>query len=357
MTGRSVKVWEQTIPFGTPESSQQQTSGNGSGGSLQSQPSTSRWTERTALTEARGTAAIASDNYLRIYECLEQPPLTNWTLSSELDVQNLPSSHSASVHSRGHTVAIATPTQTNTTLDNASVSLVTQALQQNLQQQQSAAGTPQPQSTARQGVTPGNREADGGWCISWCKERYWGELIAAACGTSGVVKIIQLSPSHRPTAILTLDPAPAPPASSTAFSAEGSSLPSVPEHSTASTSPPAYAITSIAWAPSCGRSYHLIATGGRDGRVRIWRVKPGEDFDKDDEDRENEQEEEDGRWTASVVADFDQHNTVLSSTGNDGRVRLWKATSGSVWRPAGSIGVEQTEEADAQEGKDIDMET
>jgi nucleoporin SEH1 len=32
--------------------------------------------------------------------------------------------------------------------------------------------------------------------------------------------------------------------------------------------------------------------------------------------------------------------TVLSSAGNDGRIRLWKATSGSVWRPAGSIGIE-----------------
>lgn len=36
--------------------------------------------------------------------------------------------------------------------------------------------------------------------------------------------------------------------------------------------------------------------------------------------------------------------TVLSSAGNDGRIRLWKATSGNVWRPAGSIGVEATEE-------------
>ena len=37
--------------------------------------------------------------------------------------------------------------------------------------------------------------------------------------------------------------------------------------------------------------------------------------------------------------------TVLSSAGNDGRVRLWKATIGSVWRPAGSIGVEQSEDS------------
>ena len=32
--------------------------------------------------------------------------------------------------------------------------------------------------------------------------------------------------------------------------------------------------------------------------------------------------------------------TVLVA-GDDGRVRLWKATSGNVWRAAGSVSVEQ----------------
>ena len=44
--------------------------------------------------------------------------------------------------------------------------------------------------------------------------------------------------------------------------------------------------------------------------------------------------------------------TILSSAGNDGRVRLWKATAGNIWRPAGHISVEQAEE---QRG-DVDME-
>jgi len=51
------------------------------------------------------------------------------------------------------------------------------------------------------------------------------------------------------------------------------------------------------------------------------------------------------KWTSILVADFDQHKsavgrvewnvtgTILSSAGDDGRVRLWKATSGNVWRP------------------------
>jgi nucleoporin SEH1 len=50
------------------------------------------------------------------------------------------------------------------------------------------------------------------------------------------------------------------------------------------------------------------------------------------------------------------YRTVLSSAGNDGRIRLWKATSGSVWRPAGSIGVEQAEEH-GHEDTDVDMDS
>ncbi|KAH9985988.1 hypothetical protein BJV74DRAFT_546748 [Russula compacta] len=30
-----------------------------------------------------------------------------------------------------------------------------------------------------------------------------------------------------------------------------------------------YAITSVSWAPSCGHSYHLVATGGRDGHLCV----------------------------------------------------------------------------------------
>ena len=61
----------------------------------------------------------------------------------------------------------------------------------------------------------------------------------------------------------------------------------------------------MSWAPSCGRSYHLVATGGRDGHVRIWKIKPAVD-DLDDEIMMAGVESED-KWTAALVADFDQH--------------------------------------------------
>ena len=117
-------------------------------------------------------ATVSSDNHLRIYECLEQSSLATWQLCEEVDVTTLPSMSSPSSLS----VAFATPTQTNATLEGASASLVAQALQQS-------------QVPLQQRPGFGNREADGGWCVSWCKERYWGEVLAAGCGISGTVKV------------------------------------------------------------------------------------------------------------------------------------------------------------------------
>ncbi|KIY70966.1 WD40 repeat-like protein [Cylindrobasidium torrendii FP15055 ss-10] len=306
---RTVKVWEQLLST--------------------SNTSAERWVEKAVLHEARGTvrgvefgphhfglklASISTDNHLRVYECLEP---TTWQLAEEIDVQGM---HSTQQQSRAYTQAVATPTQTGSSSEGPSAPLVTQALLQQLPR------------------TTGNREADGGWALSWCKDHFWGELIACSTGVTPEVRIIQLSASKRPETILTLSPGP---------DAEG-------------------AVTSVAWAPSCGRSYHLVATGSRDGRVRVWRLKPGDDSDAGDMDQDGE---DDGQWEARIVADFDQHQsavgrvewnvtgTVLSSAGNDGKIRLWKATSGgSIWRPAGSIGVEETEPTEQDKDvQDVDM--
>ena len=46
----------------------------------------------------------------------------------------------------------------------------------------------------------------------------------------------------------------------------------------------------------------------------------------------------------------------MSSAGNDGRVRLCKQTVGGVWRTAGYISVEQTEEQEQTPNADVDMD-
>ncbi|KAM5541286.1 hypothetical protein V8D89_005215 [Ganoderma adspersum] len=354
---RTVKVWEQ---ISAPDVDGGQLNGTGAGGL-----SSTRWVERAMLVDAKGTvrsvefapqhfglklATISSDNYLRIYECLEQPSLSTWQLLDEVDVLSLPIATPSS-RSTAHTVTVATPTQTSATLDGNSVSLVSNALQQ-----------------AQQGQVPGRpglgtREADGGWSLSWCKDRYWGEILAAGCGIDGIVKIIQMSPSHRPTTVLSLNPSPS------AAAAEATKTTATSTSSTDGEPPKAFAITSVAWAPSCGRSYHLVATGSRDGHVRIWRVKPptpSEDLDGEDAAEGAEKEKE--KWSASVVGDFDDHKsavgrvewnitgTILSSAGNDGRVRLWKMTAGNVWRPAGHISVEQAEEQQGEMDAEMAVE-
>lgn len=107
---------------------------------------------------------------------------------------------------------------------------------------------------------------------------------------------------------------------------------------TSSTSP----ISTIAWAPSSGRSYHLIASGSRDGIVRIWKVVPSNDPA--------------GHWEASLAAQIEDHvdgssggvgkvewnvtGTVLSTAGCDGVVRLWKASYSGEWRVLSAISCE-----------------
>lgn len=107
-----------------------------------------------------------------MYECLEAPALTNWTIVEETDVPALPST----LTSRPHTYAAPTPTQISG-IPPADASLVANALQQQQQQPPVQRGT-------------GSREADGGWSVSWCKERYWGEVLATCSGVSCIVKVI-----------------------------------------------------------------------------------------------------------------------------------------------------------------------
>jgi len=106
-----------------------------------------------------------------VYECLEAPAMANWMMLEETDIPALPST----LTSRPHTYAAPTPTQISGTLA-ADASLVATALQQQQQQPPVQRGA-------------GSREADGGWSVSWCKEGYWGEVLATCSGVSGVVKV------------------------------------------------------------------------------------------------------------------------------------------------------------------------
>lgn len=87
-------------------------------------------------------------------------------------------------------------------------------------------------------------------------------------------------------------------------------------------------IRSVSWAPSMGRSYHLIATGCKDGYIRIFKVH----------------EKDNGEFRIETVAKLNDHRqevwrvswnstgTVLSSAGDDGKVRLWKCNYLNEWQ-------------------------
>lgn len=87
-------------------------------------------------------------------------------------------------------------------------------------------------------------------------------------------------------------------------------------------------IRSVSWAPSMGRSYHLIATGCKDGYIRVFKAS----------------ESEKGEFKIETVAKLNDHRqevwrvawnatgTILSSAGDDGKVRLWKCNYMNEWQ-------------------------
>ncbi|KAJ1972393.1 epoxide hydrolase, soluble (sEH) [Dimargaris xerosporica] len=119
-------------------------------------------------------------------------------------------------------------------------------------------------------------------------------------------------------------------------------------------------IHNVSWAPQVGRSYHLIATACKDHYVRIYRV----DYsfgaidlgDSKDLEEEYESASASLKLKATLIASFEDHHsevwsvswnvtgTILSSSGDDGRVRLWKATSTGEWRETETISTDQDPE-------------
>lgn len=87
-------------------------------------------------------------------------------------------------------------------------------------------------------------------------------------------------------------------------------------------------IRSVSWAPSMGRNYHLIATGCKDGYVRIFKAV----------------ESPTGELKLETLAKLSDHKlevwrvnwnltgTILSSAGDDGKIRLWKCNYLNEWK-------------------------
>jgi nucleoporin SEH1 len=77
------------------------------------------------------------------------------------------------------------------------------------------------------------------------------------------------------------------------------------------------------WAPSMGRSFHDIATASKDCTVRVWRVRDGK-LEKTWVLGKREAEVWRVEWNVT--------GTMLASSGDDGRVRLWKQSPKGDWQ-------------------------
>ncbi|ODV81991.1 WD40 repeat-like protein [Suhomyces tanzawaensis NRRL Y-17324] len=87
-------------------------------------------------------------------------------------------------------------------------------------------------------------------------------------------------------------------------------------------------IRSVSWAPSMGRNYHLIATGCKDGYVRIFKgiELPGGELKVETLAKLNDHKLE--VWRVS----WNLTGTILSSAGDDGKIRLWKCNYLNEWK-------------------------
>lgn len=105
-------------------------------------------------------------------------------------------------------------------------------------------------------------------------------------------------------------------------------------------------IRDVAWAPSMGRGYQLIATACKDGFVRIFKVTGGSD--------DNEP------LNVELLSKFDDHHgevwrvswnltgTILSSAGDDGKIRFWKAAYSNEFQCIAVVSAEQRAQSDLE---------
>lgn len=87
-------------------------------------------------------------------------------------------------------------------------------------------------------------------------------------------------------------------------------------------------IRSVSWAPSMGRNYYLIATGCKDGFVRIFKAVEAINGDLKIETIAKLRDHQLEVWRVS----WNTTGTILSSAGDDGKVRLWKSNYLNEWK-------------------------
>nr|KIR44984.1 nucleoporin SEH1 [Cryptococcus bacillisporus CA1280] len=359
---RTIRIWEEPSTTATAAAAAAAAASSSSSRSPPTFPSSTSasisraWLERGILTGPTGAirsvqfgppdpafglrvASIATDGYLRVHTSLD-PSLNDWSEIVKVHVPSLPGpSASGPGGASGDDATGGTPSSSTGGTGLAG----TLALASNTGDGGS--------STSHHPNT--SELATGGWGLSWCKERWWGPLIAVFAGTLPSIKLISLSPT--PSCVLLLTPS-SPTTPTTTTTATTATAPALITTATTTTTaagsgPTQYApLTCLAWAPNCGRNYHLLATGARDGTIRIWRVEPPGERGRVDYDTAGEVVKEwrgqctgeFGKGGARVgTVDWNAAGTMLSTTDDEGIIRIYKPTYARSWSLLGSLAAEE----------------
>mmetsp|Transcript_23094 Transcript_23094/g.41686 ORF Transcript_23094/g.41686 Transcript_23094/m.41686 type:complete len:386 (-) Transcript_23094:962-2119(-) len=257
--------------------------------------SSKRWLEKATLMDARRSITAVSfaprhlglklatgsaDGTVRIYETIDAANLHHWRLNDTIDAELSP------------------PTTTTTTTSNdttrGSLNSDRSNKERNSANQSSSAGVSGNSSTnsssgSELGVT----------CLSWCTGRFEPPTMVIG-GSSGNVVVYRYSDASR----------------------TWNSLVKLPQH--------AGGVLDVSWSPNVGRSYHLIASAGRDGTTlcihRLRRVVGSGGLELEST------QELDTRGSQVWRVEWNVTGTVLASSGDGGRVRLWKCDFSNKWK-------------------------
>mmetsp|Transcript_63393 Transcript_63393/g.74204 ORF Transcript_63393/g.74204 Transcript_63393/m.74204 type:complete len:417 (+) Transcript_63393:637-1887(+) len=287
----SATIWEERETTAQPAAFDQSDNNNLSNNNMSANMSndkanTMRWVAKAQLTDARKAVTCAefaprhlglriatgsADGFVRIYEAIDVMNLNHWPMNTSIEVESSSNTSESTTHTQhGHS---SSSLQKHT--DLSSVLSSSQSL----------------------GVT----------ALSWCNSRFEPATLVVG-GHSGNVTVYRYSESSRAWSVSV----------------------KLPRHRSAT--------LDVSWAPNVGRSFHLLASCGKDGRLTVHKLKRG-----------NGNGSNNGKPPQRTLAlessndlntdgfrvwrvEWNITGTVLASSGDGGKVQLWKSDFCDRWK-------------------------